>query len=247
MSILIYGFLFLLAVSTSIVSAVVGMAGGIILLSVLSVFFPFSFVIPVHGIVQLVSNLSRAVLLRTYIHRKIFIYFLLGVPFGTLLAVLTIKNLEIGNFPIFLIVLLIFYAVFKPKSMPSIKLKYWQFAPLGLVAGFLGMFVGATGPMLGVFFLRDDLNKKQIIATTASAQIVNHFLKIPAFLFLGFDFIKHVDLILAMVIGSIVGTEIGIKILDRLSERYFIVFYKTTLVIIAIYLTIKNLIPYSTF
>lgn len=237
---LIYILLFLLAISTSVVSAVVGMAGGIILLSVLSVFFPFSFVIPVHGLVQLISNLSRAVLLRTHIHKKIFMYFLIGVPMGTLLAVFALKSFAVGKLPIYLIVILVLYTVFKPKSLPSIRLQYWQYAPLGFVAGFLGMFIGATGPLLGVFFLREDLNKKEIIATQASAQIVNHFLKIPAFLFLGFDFIKNIDLILVMVIGAIVGTEIGVKILDRLSERYFVVLYKVVLLCAAVYLVIKN-------
>ncbi len=46
-------------------SAVIGMAGGITLLSVMLLFFEPLIAIPIHGVVQLVSNSSR-----TFVQRK---------------------------------------------------------------------------------------------------------------------------------------------------------------------------------
>ena len=50
----------LAAFATSILSAVVGMAGGITLLAVMLLFLEPLAAIPLHGVIQLVSNSSRA-------------------------------------------------------------------------------------------------------------------------------------------------------------------------------------------
>ena len=48
------------ALATSVLSAIVGMAGGITLLTVMLVFLDPLVAIPVHGAVQMVSNSSRS-------------------------------------------------------------------------------------------------------------------------------------------------------------------------------------------
>ena len=53
--------------ATSILSAVVGMAGGITLLSVMLLFYDPLVAIPLHGVVQLISNSSRAVIQRRHL------------------------------------------------------------------------------------------------------------------------------------------------------------------------------------
>ena len=51
---------------TSSISAVLGMGGGVILLGIMAILIPQGFmVIALHGIIQLVSNLTR-----TYVFRK---------------------------------------------------------------------------------------------------------------------------------------------------------------------------------
>jgi uncharacterized membrane protein YfcA len=52
------------AVLTSVVSGVMGMAGGMLLLAVMLLRLEPAVAIPVHGVVQLVSNASRAFFLR---------------------------------------------------------------------------------------------------------------------------------------------------------------------------------------
>ena len=53
---------FLIAVSfcTSALTAVIGLGGGILLISVMTGLLPAAAVVPVHGVVQLASNASRA-------------------------------------------------------------------------------------------------------------------------------------------------------------------------------------------
>ena len=60
---------------TSMLSAVVGMAGGITLLSVMLLFFEPLVAIPIHGVVQLVSNSSRTFVQRKHIDWRILGYY----------------------------------------------------------------------------------------------------------------------------------------------------------------------------
>ena len=62
--------LILAAFITSSISAVLGMGGGIILLGIMAIIIPEGYmVIALHGIIQLVSNISRA-----YVFRKHLVY-----------------------------------------------------------------------------------------------------------------------------------------------------------------------------
>jgi len=55
------------ALATSVLSAVVGMAGGIVLLSVMLLFLDPLVAIPLHGAIQLVSNSSRSLIQREHV------------------------------------------------------------------------------------------------------------------------------------------------------------------------------------
>ena len=59
------------ALATSILSAVVGMAGGIVLLSVMLLFLEPLVAIPLHGVIQLVSNSSRTIIQRRHVRWSI--------------------------------------------------------------------------------------------------------------------------------------------------------------------------------
>ena len=79
-----FAVLALAALATSILSAVVGMAGGITLLSVMLLAVEPLVAIPLHGVVQLVSNSSRAVIQRGHLRWDIigrFCVFLLPMGF----------------------------------------------------------------------------------------------------------------------------------------------------------------------
>ena len=55
------------ALVTSMLSAIVGMAGGIVLLSVMLLFLEPLVAIPLHGVIQLVSNGSRTIIQRRHV------------------------------------------------------------------------------------------------------------------------------------------------------------------------------------
>jgi uncharacterized protein len=234
-------FLFLASILTSTISAIVGAAGGVVLLACMTLGLPVSATIPIHGLIQLLSNSLRAFYLRKNIIRSIFGYFCIGAPMGAFTAYFFITGLPSDKVPLLFIVAFIFYMVFKPKTMPQVKLKPWQFGVLGLASGFMGILVGATGPLLAPFFLRDDFSKEEIISTQASCQMVTHFIKIPVFLGLGFKYLDYHTLIILMFVGTLIGTTLGVRALKNMDSKLFVLFYKIVLVLVATKLLVVNI------
>ena len=93
------------------------------------------------------------------------------------------------------------------------------------------MFVGATGPFIAPFFLRDDFEKEEVIATKAACQMVGHGLKIPAVLIIGFEYSAHLPLLGLLVAGVILGRftrrkeeppdKPGYFTMEEVLEQYF--------------------------
>lgn len=229
MSLLLLFVLSLATILTAIISGVVGMAGGITLLSFMTFFLTLEQIIPIHGVVQLASNSSRTLFLRKNIHKKISLFFLLGAPVGTFIAYQIISQIPDKKLFLIPVALLIFYTLFKPKKLPALMIPFWSFFFLGILTGIMGPLVGATGPLLAPFFLRDDLNKEQIVATKAVTQTFGHLLKIPLFIKLGFDYQSYWLLLIAMVVSAIIGTKLGVTLLGKVSEKLFKLTYQIAL------------------
>ncbi len=143
---MILALLTIAAFATSIISAIIGMGGGILLLSLMTFFMPIQVIIPVHGLIQLISNSTRLLYLKAHVKIKYFIFFAIGMPFGAGLSAWLLKGVVSESFPYFVITLLIFYAVFKPKKMPHFEIRSWGWALVGFAAGMAGILAGAVGP-----------------------------------------------------------------------------------------------------
>jgi uncharacterized protein len=234
--------LFVVSIATSMISAVTGMAGGIVLLSFMTLILPHHVLIPLHGMVQLISNSSRAITLFKEIRWSLLLPFCIGLPFGVFLSLYIIRQIDNKEIFLLLIALLIFYSLFKPKAKTNYLLPAKLYFVVGLISGFLSLLVGATGPFLAPFFLRDDLNKRELIASKSFAQFSTHLLKIPAFLSLGFDYQAYSLLIIILSIAAITGTVIGVKVLNSIPEALFLKIFRAILFVIACRLVIVALI-----
>ncbi len=217
------------SIITGFISSVSGMGGGAILLAILTTIFPIRTVVPIHGVVQMGANISRSYILRKYIIKKMSFFFLLGMPVGVLIGIkllsqdISEKHLKI------LISIFIIFTVFKPKKMPQLKIKDWQFFFVGITASTLGLLIGSVGPFLAPFFLRDDISKEQLVATKSSMQMIVHTSKIPSFLYLQFNYSHYTFEILFLLTGVLIGNFLGIKVLKKLNSNMFTLIFKTSL------------------
>jgi uncharacterized membrane protein YfcA len=232
------------AFASSILSAVVGMAGGITLLSVMLLFVDPLIAIPLHGVVQLVSNSSRAVIQREHVDRRIVVPYgalllpmsFLGVAFAQLLPAQLTRTM-IG---VFVLVATWVPGLVLLGSHPERVEPTRRFLGLGAVIGFLNPTIGATGPLIAPFFLNLGLSRHGLVGTKALCQSLGHVAKIIAFGVAGFAFASWLAPLALLCVMVIAGTWVGSRLLDHVSEVWFTRLYRTVLTLIALRLIAKE-------
>ena len=81
---------------TSTITAVVGIGGGMMLIAIMPLFLPLNALIPVHGLTQISSNLSRAVFGYKDVQYEVIPKFLIGsfLGIGIFAGILNLISLE---------------------------------------------------------------------------------------------------------------------------------------------------------
>ena len=95
-------FLVLASFFTSALTAVIGVGGGMLLISLMPGAIPIAAIVPVHGAVQLVSNASRVLLGVRHIEWSIFWPFLGGACIGTWAGAPLVQHLPTQYMPLLL-------------------------------------------------------------------------------------------------------------------------------------------------
>jgi uncharacterized membrane protein YfcA len=233
-----------IAFSTALLSAVVGMAGGIILLSFMLLWMEPLVAIPLHGVIQLVSNGSRSWIQRRHVEWPItWRYALLLLPFGWLGLQLALAlpphltKLLIGVF--------VLAATWRPGWLlfgahPERSDRNRRFLVLGGAAGFLNVTIGAVGPLIAPFFLNLGLARQAIVGTKAACQALGHVTKIGLYGAIGFAFGDYALLLVVLCALVVAGTWTGSRLLEHTSERGFTLLFKTALTLVALRLVLLD-------
>lgn len=215
-------FLFIAIFLTALLSAIFGMAGGLILMGVLVFFLPVSSAMVVHGIMQGISNGWRAILLRSYIHWTILGLYLAG----SLIAALGLIaiSLTLPKAWLFIVLGLIPIIVWIPKSIFRIDpCQPVSGVAMGLIVTGLNVIAGVSGPLVDSMMQNVPGDRRTIVATKAASQVAAHGVKIvyylPAVLGSGLGLVPWF-FVLAIPL-SIAGTTLGSKVLDRMSDTTF--------------------------
>lgn len=207
---------------TSILSGILGMAGGLLLLTVLLLRLEPLVAIPVHGIVQLVSNGSRAWFLRQHVQAKVIALFALPLlPAAALgLWVLGLLDPDIGRMLIGVFVLV---ATWRPRAPTSAgRSRPERFLPLGgALVGFGSTLVGATGPLLAPFILALGLSPQGTVGTLAACQVFQHATKVVLFGAAGFDFERLLLPSAGLSVCAALGSAVGTSWLERAPREHF--------------------------
>lgn len=217
---------------TSLMTATLGIGGGVLLLVVMAQLVPIAALIPVHGLVQLGSNGNRALMTRRHIDWSLCRRFLFGGLLGALLASLVVVQLPleliqlaVGGF----ILWMVWGAKPAAKTLTPIKTLL-----AGGLTTFLSMFVGATGPLVAAFVHRHSHDKMQTVATFATAMTGQHLLKGVVFSVVGFSFVDWLPLIAAMILSGMLGTWIGLNLLRRVSSVWFNRLFRVVVTLLAL-------------
>ena len=223
---------------TAVLSAVVGLAGGMTLLAAMLLFFDPLIALPLHGVIQLVSNGSRSWFQREHIEWWILKYFgILMVP-TAMVGLFVGRELSPGSLKL-AIGVFVLLATWRPSWLlfgvdPGSIDPRRRFLGLGGAIGFLNMTVGATGPFSAPFFLGLGLTRHALVGTKAAAQMLGHGVKVLLFAVSGFAFAEYGTGLLWLCACVVAGSYTGARLLDRLSESLFDKLYRGVLTVIAL-------------
>jgi len=236
------------AVLTSILSAVAGLGGGMILLLVIAQFVAPTVAIPIQGAIQLVSNSSRAVLLRSSIAWPVVGWASILLLPATFLGVALATTLPEDAIRLALAAFVLVFA-WRPQLLKRagataehLTKTRTMLVTVGAMSGFLNATVGASGPMTSPFYKAVTASHMAFVATAATAQIGAHVSKLIAFSAAGWSIGEHVDLIAVGIAGVLLGSWIGTRLLGWVPEQGLDTLFKVVLTALAGRLILRVLI-----
>ena len=228
----------LLALATATLTAITGIGGGMILIALMPGLLPAPAIVPVHAMVQLFSNSSRALFGWRFLRWEFVLAFVAGGIVGGLLAAAVTREINLEYTPFFIAVYIL-YTVWGPPLRIPIPPK-GEFVVIGLLQTGLSMLVGATGPMGQATLLRRGLQRDALVVTGALMTTFTHLIKVVLFALLGFAFVEYWQVIAGMTVGVVAGAFVVTHIRYRINEAIFRRVLKWLLTLLAlrmIYLT----------
>lgn len=216
-----YVLIIISALATSLLSGLVGMAGGVVLMAVLVNILPVSSAMVLHGITQFTANGSRTLILRKHLMWRLLPGYILGASaavagFSALLFVpeASVVLILVGLFP--------WLARLQPKSSALNITRPASNIICGFSVTSAQLLAGAAGPLLDLFYLNSGLDRQTVVANKALTQTIGHLLRIfyygaiisvatplPNWLFL------------AAAIAAVIGTRLGTWLLARWDDQRF--------------------------
>jgi uncharacterized membrane protein YfcA len=207
---------------TSFLSGIFGMAGGMILMGVLLPILPVPIAMVLHAIAQITSNGWRAALWVRYIDWRIFARYAAGL--GAALAIFVFVRLVPDRGLVLIILgILPFIAVTIPDRLAPRADRPGGAEIAGFVGTALQLICGISGPMLDVFFVRAEMDRREVVATKASCQTVTHLTKLIYFggLASGLGDALSWNVLAMAVIMTVIGTSASRLVLERMTDIQF--------------------------
>jgi uncharacterized membrane protein YfcA len=213
--------MFLSGFIASIISAIVGFGGAILLLPLLTYSMGIKAAVPLLTIAQIFGNASRVWFGRKELAWRPIIKFLISaIPFvviGSILFSFVDGNIIRIIAGILLMIIVIVKRIIKENLKINNAGMYFGGALTGIISG----VAGSAGPLSALLFNALNLSKIAYIASEAFVALMMHIVKMilyKKYLEIGMDIIIYGIIIgLAMVLGSYMGK----KLVEKIPGKYF--------------------------
>ena len=212
------------AVVTSFISGIFGIAGGMILIGFLLLMLPVPVAMVFHGVIQIAANGWRSWLWRQHINWSVVLQFGAGTVVSLLVfstfAFVPPKSLvymSVGIVP--------FVALAVPQRFaPNIERPGQAFLA-GMLGGAIQLIAGVTGPLLDIFYVRSGMTRQVNVATKSAAMVLGHFSKVAYFgLLIASPAGRNLEQWLVMAFAAacaVLGTTLSRRMLDSMSDKQF--------------------------
>ncbi len=212
----------LLALVAEIIGTISGFGSSVFFVPVAAYFFDFHSVLGITAIFHVFSNLSKIYFFKRGVNWNIVLY--LGIPaiiFVSLGAYLS-KFFDSTLLELILAVFLIGFSIlFLIAQNVKIKPTHTNSIIGGSISGFVAGLLGTGGTIRGMTLAAFNLNKDVFIATSAFIDFGVDLSRGIVYFSNGYMHWHDMKSVLILIAVSIVGTYIGKKVLDRVSETTF--------------------------
>ena len=204
---------------SSCLAAVIGMGGGILLLTLMPGLVPVAVILPLHAATQLMSNVSRAAFGWRDIDPTIIPAITVGAVAGAWLGAEVYQSLDLHWLPAIIGLLILFFTWVRTPGvrgsgqLPLVLLGFYQTG--------LGMLAGATGPVGAAVLLQRNTGRDWLVVNTAVYMCLNHALRVLAFVVIGFSFSHWWQLLSAMIVAGICGSWLGTRLRGHIPQIDF--------------------------
>jgi uncharacterized membrane protein YfcA len=217
--------------TTSCITAVMGMGGGVLLITLMPGLVPAGVIIPIHAFTQLASNLSRAAFGWRHIDWSILPAFIAGAVPGIWLGGEVYAGIDLHWLPAIIgMLILVVTWVPLPKPVGGGQL---SLAALGFYQTGLGMLVGATGPLGAAVLMQRNRQRDWLVVNTAVYMTANHLLRVVAFGLIGYSLAPWWQLLAAMVVAGVLGSWVGTRLRNRVPELNFQRWFRVLVTLLA--------------
>ena len=211
----------LLALVAEVLGTVGGFGSSLFFVPLAGYFLDFHSVLGITGVFHVASNLSKIILFKKGVDKKLLLT--MGIPalvfvgLGALLSKYINVNVAELIMACFLIILsstlLIKEITIKPTLTNSIS--------GGILSGFLAGLIGTGGAIRGLTLTAFNLEQQAFIATSAIIDLGVDGTRSIIYAFNGYVHLHDLYLILLLFIVSFIGTWIGKILLNHVSEKIF--------------------------
>ncbi|MBI4082656.1 MAG: sulfite exporter TauE/SafE family protein [Candidatus Lambdaproteobacteria bacterium] len=233
--------LMLAAYSASLLAGVTGFGGVFILLPAMLIYYPVREALPVVTIAMAAANLHRFWLYRKQVHYREALLFAAGavpmVVVGVRVFAVTPPGIMIRVLGVFLLITVAL------RRLPALRHRRFNprwFFPLGVAFGFVTGLIEGTGPLVGPFLLAYGLLKGAFIGTIGLIYVGMY---IPKLLTLGFSGLLTPPVVTLGLIFApcmFLGVWTAKFIVDRISERAFVLLIEVVIATAAVILIVRG-------
>ncbi len=193
-----------------------------LLMGVLAMIYPVAIAMLIHGMVQFSANAIRAYTLRKSMYwPSLWPYFT-----GAILSFIALQWFRFvpDKAVLFLLLGSVPFIGFFFKRLKLDFMDRRQAFFCGFVISGVQILAGVAGPLLDVFFVKTKLNRHQIVASKALTQSLSHILKMIFYGMVLTEWPKDLDfaLLLLFVPLTYAGTQLGLKVLNRFTDKSFL-------------------------
>lgn len=213
---------YILALISEIIGTVGGFGSSVFFVPLATFFFEPKIVLGLTALLHVFSNLSKLILFWKHIDYRIFKLFgipgIIGVAIGAFASVyllFTYGSLMLGIF------LLSFAILFLVRPTLQIAPTPKNAVTGGSIAGFLAGLIGTGGAVRGAAMAAYNLEKSAFVATSAAIDMGVDLTR--TFIYLGNDYLqaKQYSYIPMLIAVSFVGSWIGKRMLQEISQLMF--------------------------